>query len=400
MKTMRYLLIPALLLSLPLAAQQQEVATPEPSPLFTHPTFIVLLATALVLMGVIISLTSAIRNLSENGRQKLRKERNGGGMGAAVTLFLMLGSLALHAETTTETGYVTDKFMPPSQLGGIDSWVFVILAVTIVVQFIIILSMLKAIKNLLVGLGYQPELAEAEVKPLLNWKWLDRKLTDAVPLEKEADIMTDHEYDGIKELDNNLPPWWVYGFYFTIIFSVYYIFDYHILRTSPLQAQEYNNQMAEAEAAKQQRLKTNAANVDENSVTLLTDAGALGSGKEIYTGNCASCHGANGEGLVGPNLTDEYWLHGGGVKNVFKTIKYGVPAKGMIAWQAQLSPEAMQKVSSYVLSLQGSKPANGKAPQGAVWVEEGSAPADSTAAAPDTAAAQASAAAPAAATAK
>jgi cytochrome c oxidase cbb3-type subunit 3 len=142
-----------------------------------------------------------------------------------------------------------------------------------------------------------------------------------------------------------------------------------VLHTSPLSGQEYQQQIAEADEMKKQRLKIAGANVDENSVKLLADAGMIAAGKGIYDGNCASCHGAAGEGLVGPNLTDEFWIHGGGIKNIFKTIKYGVPAKGMIAWQGQLNPEAMQKVSSYVMTLQGTKPANAKEPQGEVWID-------------------------------
>jgi cytochrome c oxidase cbb3-type subunit 3 len=265
------------------------------------------------------------------------------------------------------------------QIGGLDSWVFVIVGVVIIIEFIVILGLLRSIKNLLIGLGYQPELAEKEVKPLINWKWLDRMLNDSVPMEKEAEILTDHEYDGIRELDNNLPPWWKYGFYFTIVFSVYYLIDYHVLHTSPLSGQEYQQQIAEADAMKKERLKVAGANVDENTVTMLADAGMIAAGKGIYDGNCASCHGVAGEGLVGPNLTDEFWLHGGGIQNIFKTIKYGVPAKGMIAWQSQLNPEAMQKVSSYIMTLQGTKPANAKAPQGEVWTEVAAAPADTNA---------------------
>ena len=81
------------------------------------------------------------------------------------------------------------------------------------------------------------------------------------------------------------------------------------------------------------------------------------------------CHGQKGEGLVGPNFADEYWIHGGGIKNVFKVIKYGVPDKGMIAWQAQLKPADMQKVGSYILTLQGTNPPNPKAPQGTIWAD-------------------------------
>lgn len=363
----------------------QATQAPAPDPIYMNPTFLILLITALVLMAVIISLTTALRNLSESGRQKLRSKSKGSGQAPIVLAVVgLLATLQANAQDAAATvaeaaGPVTDKMMPPMQISGLDSWIFVILGVLIVIEFVVILGMLRAIKNILVGLGYQPELAENEVKPLINWKWLDRKLTDAVPLEREADVLTDHEYDGIRELDNNLPPWWVYGFYFTIIFSVYYLFDYHILRTSPLSAAEYQQQMDEGEALKKERLKTVAANVDENNVLALSDAGAIAAGKGIYDGNCASCHGAAGEGLVGPNLTDDYWIHGGGIKNVFKTIKYGVPAKGMIAWQSQLNPEAMQKVASYILTLKGTNPANAKAPQGEIWTEA-AAPTDTTAA--------------------
>ncbi len=255
------------------------------------------------------------------------------------------------------------------QIAGLDSGVFVIMALVILLEVIAILMLIRSIQNVLVGLGYQSEKAESEVQPLVNWKWLDRKLTNAIPLEREAEVLTSHEYDGIKELDNKLPPWWVYGFFFTIIYSIVYLFDYHVLRTSPLSHGEYEQQMAEGEAQKKERLKIAGANIDENTVVALSDEGTIAAGKGIYEGNCAPCHGLAGEGLVGPNLTDVFWLHGGGIKNVFKTIKYGVPAKGMIAWQNQLKPEAIQKVSSYILSLQGSNPPNAKTPQGDVWNE-------------------------------
>ncbi len=113
-----------------------------------------------------------------------------------------------------------------------------------------------------------------------------------------------------------------------------------------------------------------ADNVDENSVTLLTDAGALAEGGELFVTYCQACHMAHGGGSatsVGPNLTDEYWIHGGGITEVFTTIKYGVPQKGMIAWQSQLNPPQMQKVSSFILSLQGSDPEGAKEPQGDLW---------------------------------
>lgn len=364
-------------------AQQAAVPVAKEESVFMNPTFLILFITAIVLMGVIISLTSALKNLSESGRQKLKSENSSTQISVILAIAGLFSTFAANAQdaaaVAAPNGPVTDKLMPPMQIGGLDSWVFVIVGVVIIIEFIVILGLLRSIKNLLIGLGYQPELAEKEVKPLINWKWLDRTLNDSVPMEKEAEILTDHEYDGIRELDNNLPPWWKYGFYLTIIFAVYYLFDYHVLRTSPLSGQEYQQQMAEAEAMKKERLKDAGANVDENSVTVLADAGMIAAGKGIYEGNCASCHGVAGEGLVGPNLTDEYWIHGGGIQNIFKTIKYGVPAKGMIAWQSQLNPEAMQKVASYIMTLQGTKPANAKAPQGEVWKEVAAAPADTNA---------------------
>ncbi len=190
------------------------------------------------------------------------------------------------------------------------------------------------------------------------------KLTDSVPVEHEKDILLDHDYDGIKELDNNLPPWWLYMFYITIIFGVIYFSVHHIFGDGDIMYKQYNEQMASAEASIAEYMKNSGNAIDENNVEALTDAGAISEGKAIYDKNCVTCHGANGEGKVGPNLTDEFWLHGCGIKNVFKTIKEGVPAKGMISWKTQLSPVEIQKVSSYILTLKGTNPAGAKEPQG------------------------------------
>lgn len=142
------------------------------------------------------------------------------------------------------------------------------------------------------------------------WARMNRKfINDAVPVEREADVLLDHDYDGIKELDNNLPPWWKYGFYITIIWAVYYMVDYHMVGAGDVQEQEYAAQLAEADLQKQERLKLAANSVDENTVTLMTAAADLTEGKKIYTEKCLVCHGAAGEGTVGPNLTDDYWIH-------------------------------------------------------------------------------------------
>jgi cytochrome c oxidase cbb3-type subunit 3 len=205
------------------------------------------------------------------------------------------------------------------------------------------------------------------------------KMVDSVPVEKEKDVLLDHDYDGIKELDNNLPPWWKYGFYFTIAFAVVYLLYYHVSGVGKLQEAEYAEEVQIAAQEKAARLLASADNVNEETVIRLTDAEGIAKGKETFTKLCAACHLADAGGQVGPNLTDDYWLHGGGIKNVFKTITYGVPTKGMISWEAQLSPKQIQQVASYVLSLKGTNPAGGKEPQGDIWKEESTVKPDSTA---------------------
>ena len=192
-----------------------------------------------------------------------------------------------------------------------------------------------------------------EVNPLFDF-------VDAVPIEREHEIMTDHNYDGIRELDNNLPTWWLYMFYATIVFAVVYFFYYQTSGYGDTQIQEYEKSIIVAN----EEMKLHASKVDENSATQLTDAAAIAEGKIVFMDNCAACHGKLGEGGVGPNFTDEYWLHGGDVKSIFKTIKFGVPEKGMIPWQSQISPPQIQQVASYILTLKGTNPPNAKAPQG------------------------------------
>lgn len=208
---------------------------------------------------------------------------------------------------------------------------------------------------------------EAEAKPEEKGFW-EGSLSMAVPVEYESEIMLDHEYDGIRELDNKLPPWWVYMFYATIVFAVVYIV-YYQFTPGHTQQDEYAAEMALADEQKAAFLANAANNVDENSVTVLTGA-AIENGKATFTSLCVACHAASGGSVpngVGPNLTDAFWIHGGGINNIFKTIKYGVPTKGMISWESQLSPVQMQEVASYIISLQGSNPANAKEPQGDLW---------------------------------
>lgn len=208
------------------------------------------------------------------------------------------------------------------------------------------------------------ELQEAEATGDDVFSRLWQKLQDAKPVEEESEIEMDHEYDGIRELDNNLPPWWLWGFYISIVFSVVYILRFEVLHTAPSTIEEYEQDMAAAEIAKEEYLKTAANLVDETSVVMLTDEALIKEGGALFAQSCAACHRADGGGLQGPNLTDEYWLHGGAIEDVFATIKYGVPAKGMISWKDIIGPQEIQKVASYILSLQGTNPPNPKDPEG------------------------------------
>lgn len=197
---------------------------------------------------------------------------------------------------------------------------------------------------------------------------LRQMLTRSVPIEKEKDIMMDHEFDGIRELDNTIPPWFNILFYGTIVIGILYLLNYHVFKMSGLSAEEYNDEMKVATMQREELIRTGAF-INETTVKLMKDDATINEGKTIFNTNCTVCHGPAGGGLIGPNLTDDYWIHGGGIKNVFTTIKYGVPVKGMISWQNQLNPKQIQAVANYVLSLKGTNPANGKQPEGTIYVD-------------------------------
>ena len=186
-------------------------------------------------------------------------------------------------------------------------------------------------------------------------------------MTQEKDKLLDHDYDGIQEYDNPLPNWWLWLFYGTIIFSVIYFPYYHFFG-GKLQEQEYAEEMAEAavlKAAKEVVTAKEAAIADKAGPATID----IGEGNAIYVTNCVACHGALGEGGIGPNLTDNHWIHGNTVEELEQVTLNGVPDKGMISWKAILGPGKIKNVIAYIQTLKGTNPPNSKAPQGQEYPE-------------------------------
>ncbi|MCL6274778.1 c-type cytochrome [Muricauda sp. 2012CJ35-5] len=248
---------------------------------------------------------------------------------------------------------------------------FLLLVLMILIAIELIL---KAIENVMLQtLSEEAKARYLETKSeKREWKWaknLYKRLTKTKEIEAENEIIMDHNYDGIRELDNVLPPWWVYLFYATIVFAVVYMVRFHVIGEYD-QALEYEQEVAAAKIAIEEYKKTAKDLVDVNTVEFLSDASDLSAGEKIFTTNCVVCHMADGGGGIGPNLTDEYWILGGGIKNVFNTISEGGrDGKGMVAWKQSLKPAEMAQVASYVLTLGGTTPANPKAAEGEIWID-------------------------------
>ncbi len=217
---------------------------------------------------------------------------------------------------------------------------------------------------------YDDAVVEREENQFAGIKKLFRNLGGSKDIEEEHEIILDHNYDGIRELDNKLPPWWIYMFYASIVFAVIYFVRFEILDGDGMEA-EYDKEVAAARIAIEEYKKTAKDLVDVNTVALLTEVADISAGKTIFAQNCVACHMADGGGGIGPNLTDKNWILGGGIKNVFRTISEGGrDGKGMISWKQTLKPREMAQVASYLLTFEGTTPANPKAAEGDVWVAE------------------------------
>ena len=277
-------------------------------------------------------------------------------------VFALLSVLKISAQdASTATQYIPIDW----SITG-DRLNFALLGV-IGVELLVMFYFLRWLRVLVLPVYEKKEIVQIESK---TNRWWDR-FNKSVSIDKEQDVQLDHDYDGIKELDNSLPPWWIYGFYFTILFAGVYMYRYHISKSAPLQVEELAVEKIQAEREKVAYMATLANNVDETSIAYNPTAELLTEGKAIFVKNCVSCHGPEAQGAsIGPNLTDEYWIHKGGIKDIFKTIKNGVQEKGMIPWGQQLSNAQIAAAATFIKSLQESHPANPKSPQGDKYEEE------------------------------
>jgi cytochrome c oxidase cbb3-type subunit 3 len=285
-----------------------------------------------------------------------------------ISAFLLL---AIQPATATD-----DSLIPGDVMNYIGVGAIFFTLLLVVVALLVILKAFKVLTRIVLK---QQGLSPAEIEEAMNPVKLKQakkpkaevwqKLLSLKPMAEEQELLIAHDYDGIQELDNPIPAWFMYLFYGTIIFAAGYLLNYHVFKTGQLQYAEYRTEMAQADIAKKLFLSKAANRVDENTVKLVHDPTVIASGQAVFKTTCAPCHGEHAQGNVGPNLTDDYWLHGGKINDLFKTIKYGVLAKGMPTWEKQLTPKQISDVANYIKSLHGSNPAGAKEPQGTKEIE-------------------------------
>lgn len=277
----------------------------------------------------------------------------------------LLLSIASFSQEAKAPSFMDDPIGHPlAPLYGLGALVLVVLILVISVSIILLKSFNTLVEQTLkerakaLGVEYVPQPS--------FWTRFMEKANASVPLEKEKDIDMGHSYDGIRELDNHLPPWWKWLFYATIIWAVIYVVAYHFTSSLPLSGDEFEQEMAAADAAKKRFAASQPSlAIDPEQLQYTADAEIIARGEKIFTVNCTPCHRSDGGGTGnGPNLTDAYWLHGGTIKNVFATVNNGFLEKGMPAWGKTMSQGDVRDVAFFVFSLQGTNPPNAKAPQG------------------------------------
>ena len=342
----------------------------------SNPVAIAMMAIAVVLLLAIYITSRLLIQQAKVKVERFKKEQkeNLSKAGtAAVILFLCFISSSLFAQ---DAGAATDAAAQVTVVpAALSDNSFYFLCIVIGAELVILLGLLSQLQAMMKVEKVQHALISegakiaAAPKAVSFKKWWE-KFNKLKPVHEEASIDLGHDYDGIRELDNRLPPWWLYGFYLCIIFAIVYFWQHEVSHSSPSTIEEYQASVSEAAIAKEAYLAKSKSSVDENTVKFLRDADDLASGKKIFATVCAACHLTDGGGIVGPNLTDDYWVHGGSIQDIFKTLKYGWPEKGMKSWKDDYSPVQLAQIASYVKSLHGTKPAVPKEPQGELYKEE------------------------------
>lgn len=274
--------------------------------------------------------------------------------------FLALGSLL------SSTPLMAQTESAAASIGGNQMTLLIIIGV--ILGVILLLLFLLIYLMSFISAVFRSENPALANEPSWWENFKERFVTGDIEEEQEGEkLMVDHSYDGIQELDNFMPPWLQHVFTGTIAIAIVYFAYYTVLGFGMTGVEEYEEELRIAAIENESRGTSALASIDETNVELDNSGPSLSGGKTIYEANCAACHAADGGGGVGPNLTDEYWIHGGGIKDVFAVVKYGVIEKGMVPWEDQLNPQQIQYVSSYVLSLQGTAPAAPKEAQGELY---------------------------------
>lgn len=345
------LLAGSLLCSIPAFADGGAKAPSE----LSDPVALVLLVVAGGLLLAIGILANAVLGAMDIFREKMKKDAGKALLvGGIVMLTLMSNSAFAQEATTTASTYFT----------RLSQTSFYLLISVIILELAVIISLLFLLRYL-VGIKRKrkPAKAVAPGKPRVSWLEKINK-TRTIDAVAEAEEDMGHDFDGIHELNNPTPPWWKWGYVFTVCFAIVYFWRTEVSHSAPSQLEELAVAEEKAAIAKQEYLKKAANNIDENNVAMLTDPADIAAGQKIFVSSCAPCHGPQGQGVVGPNLTDDYWLHGGKLNDVFKTIKYGVADKGMKSWQEDFSPKQLAQIACYIKTLHGTNPPNAKEPQG------------------------------------
>ncbi|MEO6670335.1 MAG: cbb3-type cytochrome c oxidase N-terminal domain-containing protein [Ferruginibacter sp.] len=296
------------------------------------------------------------------GRQALEKSKSQNNI---LSVILLLGFSLL---SFTAGAQDAEKLNVVTNYGGMNGTGFWMLSIVIFIEIVLIAFLMFSIRRIQTEL--LPQKAKGKSFDFSSW-WstLDKRIfTKAVAVEKEADVLLDHDYDGIRELDNALPPWWKYGFVITIVVAVIYLFNFHVMGFGKNPIEEYQEEIAQAQVAKEEYDAKNKDRIDESNLKM-PDASGIAAGKNIFTTACWACHGKQGEGGAGPNLTDDYWLHKGSLTDVYASIKHGYPDKGMQAWEKNYSPKEINNLAAFIKTLRGTNPPNQKAVQGDLFSE-------------------------------